>query len=870
MAKQAIYRKDYQPTDFIFGAVKLHFDLFESATKVSSDIEVMRNPKGNAKEKSLQLYGDDLALVEVKVNDEALPESAYTLNDIGLLIHDAPDAFNLKITTVINPADNTKLEGLYFADNLFCTQCEPHGFRRITFFLDRPDVLATSFTTTLVADKAMFPVLLANGNQIDQGEAEDDRHFATWHDPHPKPCYLFALVAGTLELLEDSFTTMSGKEVTLRIYVEPGFLGQTAHAMTSLKQSMTWDEQAYGREYDLDIFMIVAVRSFNMGAMENKGLNVFNNVYILADAETATDADYEGIATVVGHEYFHNWSGNRVTCQDWFQLSLKEGFTVFRDQSFTAHISDPTVKRIQDVNVLRSRQFPEDGGPMSHPIRPDAYIEMNNFYTATVYNKGAEVIRMQYHLLGEETFRKGTDQYFSQYDGQAVTCDHFVNCMADVSGIDMTQFKLWYSQSGTPSVTAKHDYDAKKQQFSLTLKQTIPSTAGQTKKQAMHIPISMTLLDAAGNSIPAATKVLSLKDTEQTFTFDGIKEKPVPSLLRGFSAPIKLDANYSDEDLMHLMLHETDGFNRWDAGQQLSSRIIFKLMKEADQSKWTVPESYIHTLKHILCDDNLDKRLKATLLHLPSEIYLAEQMTVIDPDAIHAASNFMCEQLAEAFVSDFNGMYADNQSDSAYVYSNADVARRALKNTCLMYLGCLKNDEAHQLAMSQFESADNMTDSIAALRVLSHMPLALKSAAFDAFYQRWHHHPIVLNKWFALQAGADVPAVLDDIHQLMKHEKFSMKNPNTMRSVVGTFSLQNMAHFHAADGSGYAFLGEQLRQLNHINPLVAARLITPLTQFKRYDDKRQALMRAQLEDLQHIHKLSPDLYEVIEKSLAES
>lgn len=866
--KQPIYRKDYTPTDFTFKAVKLQFDLYESATRVCSDIEVVRNPKGDAKQKALQLYGDEVTLESVSIDDRALTEDEFSVNDEGLLIHAAPDSFNLKVSTIINPAANTKLEGLYFTDNLFCTQCEPHGFRRMTFFLDRPDVLASHFTTTLTADKGQFPVLLANGNLIDQGDLDEERHFATWHDPHPKPSYLFALVAGDLLCHDDVFTTMSGRDVRLKIYVEPGQLEKTEHAMQCLKDSMRWDEKTYGREYDLDIFMIVAVRSFNMGAMENKGLNVFNSVYILADPESATDNDYEGIAKVVGHEYFHNWSGNRVTCRSWFELSLKEGFTVFRDQSFTGFVTDETTKRMKDVSALRSRQFPEDAGPMSHPIRPDSYIEMNNFYTATVYEKGAEVIRMQYNLLGADKFREGTDLYFSRYDGQAVTCDEFVGCMADVSGLDMTQFKLWYSQSGTPALTVTDTFDAAKKQYQLHITQNTAPTLNQAEKHALHIPVSTALFNAKGQIIADTEQVLNLTQAEQTFTFENVAEKPVPSLLRGFSAPVKCTYDYSDDDLIHLLKHETNGFNRWEASQQFSVRVVFNVMAQAAAGETLVlPKNYADTFLGVLASEK-DDRMRATLLALPTEMYLYDLMKTIDVDNFHTAYRFVKKALAETMRGSLITTYKACTPTGAYQYAPADVSRRALRNTCLGYLSCLDDADSQALVSEQFNSSDNMTEGFAALCAMVHSDHPERDAAIQTFYDKWHDEALVLDKWFSVQVSADRDDALETVKTLMKHEKFNFKNPNTLRSVVGSFCMGNLAQFHDASGAGYAFLGDQLRRLNTANPLIAARLITPLTHWRRFDAKRSVLMKQQLVELSQLGNLSGDLFEVIEKSLA--
>ena len=735
------------------------------------------------------------------------------------------------------------------------------------------------YRVTLVADPARYPVLLSNGNPAGGEELSDGRRLARWDDPHPKPSYLFAVVAGDLAAVEDSFTTRSGREIPLRIFVEPENLDKCDHAMRSLKHAMRWDEERYGREYDLDIFMIVAVSHFNMGAMENKGLNVFNAKYILARPDTATDADFAGIEGVVAHEYFHNWTGNRITCRDWFQLSLKEGFTVYRDQEFSADMGSRGVKRIEDVRTLRARQFPEDAGPMAHPVRPDSYIEINNFYTATVYEKGAEVVRMQAHLLGPERFRAGTDRYFERFDGQAVTTDDFVACMEEAGGLDLTQFRRWYGQAGTPVLECADRFDAQAGTYTLEIRQHTPATPGQPDKLPLHIPFALGLLDARGRDLPLrladesetpapGTRMLALRESVERFTFTGLEHRPVPSLLRGFSAPVRVRFPYSEADLTFLMAHDSDGFNRWDAAQSLAQRLLLGMVEDA---ALPVPDAFIDAFRRALTDQNADKALLAEVLTLPSESYLGDQMEVVDVDGIHRARETLASRIGAMLRDELRAVYEQNRESAVYDLSPASIGRRALRNCALGYLMHAPDADIRALAQAQFDARPKLTDVINALRLLvDASPEVAGDAgehALAAFYQRWSQEQLVLDKWFALQAQSRRADALERVRSLMEHADFSLTNPNRVRSLIGAFAVGNPLRFHAADGSGYDFLADRIIELDPLNPQIASRLLYPMTRWRRYDEGRQALMRAQLERILEVEGLSNDVYEVVSKSL---
>ncbi len=873
------YLKDYAPPAYRIPTVELRFELGEDFTTVHSRLHLVRaeaTPAGTP----LKLDGQHLELLALELDETPLAADRYRVDADRLTLLDPPAEFELSVTTRIRPQDNAALQGLYQSSGNFCTQCEAEGFRRITYFLDRPDVMAV-FTTTLIADKARTPVLLSNGNPVAGGELDDGRHWARWHDPFPKPSYLFAVVAGHLKYIEDRFVTRSGRAVMLRIYVEPDHIDQCDHAMHSLKQAMAWDEERFGLEYDLDLYQIVAVGDFNMGAMENKGLNVFNTKYVLAKPEIATDADYQGILGVIGHEYFHNWTGNRVTCRDWFQLSLKEGLTVFRDQEFSSDLGSRGVKRIEDVRVLRASQFPQDAGPLAHPVRPDSYIEINNFYTVTVYNKGAEVIRMMQALLGQDGFRRGMELYFQRHDGQAVTCDEFVAALADANGADLGQFKRWYHQAGTPELTVSDDYDPASNVYTLTVRQFCPPTPGQPHKEPFHIPLALGLLDAEGRDLPlqldgesqpaGTTRVLELRQPEHTFHLINIPARPVPSLLRGFSAPVKIiNSAESDADLRFRLAHDRDDFNRWDAGQTLAIRAILALVEERRQGRaWTLPEPFGAAFSRALTS-GADPALLAQVLTLPGEGYLAEQMDVVDVDGIHAARRFvqrtLAQRLREPLLATYQALHGG--AGDGYRIDSAAIGQRALKNVCLEYLMQLDDVGLRALCLEQFQVAGNMTDQLGALAALANDDSPERADALAAFYQRWRCEALVVDKWLSLQATSRLPGTLAVVRELMVHEAFNLRNPNKVRALIGAFSQANPWHFHAADGSGYTFLADRILDLNAFNPQIAARLMTAFTRWRKYDPARQQGICTQLERILATPELSPDVYEIAAKSLA--
>ena len=871
-----VYLKDYAPPAYLIDRVDLRFEIHADYTEVHSRLVLKRHdmmPQGTP----LVLAGTELELQEVKLDGEALGPQRYQLDDSSLTLLDLPESGIVEIVTRLKPQLNTSLMGLYASNGNLFTQCEAEGFRKITYFLDRPDVMAR-YTTTIVADKQKFPVMLSNGNLVGQGSVDKQRHWVKWVDPYRKPSYLFALVAGRLVKLEDSFKTRSGKQVKLEIHVEPGNLDKCGHAMTSLKKAMKWDEDVFGLEYDLDVYMIVAVGDFNMGAMENKGLNVFNTKYVLAKPETATDADYEGIEAVIAHEYFHNWTGNRVTCRDWFQLSLKEGLTVFRDQEFSADMTSRAVQRIDQVRTLRNMQFPEDAGPMAHPVRPDSYIEINNFYTVTVYEKGAEVVRMYQTLFGRGGFRKGMELYFRRHDGQAVTCDDFRFAMADANDMDLSLFARWYSQAGTPVVHAAGTYDAASRSYTLTLRQSCQATPGQPDKLPFLIPVALGLLDRSGTDLPlqlqgeaepaGTSRVLQLREQQQQFVFVNVPHPPVPSLLRGFSAPVKLDIDLSDAQLTFLMAHDSDDFNRWEAGQTLALRLILRLIACWQQGgELQLPAGFVDAYRRMLANPELDPALLAQALTLPTEVYVAEQMAVVDPDAIHAVREFMRRELALQLFDDWQRRYHDCQRNGPYQYDAVGAGLRALKNTCLAYLLLSGRDDVRELCVQQASRASNMTDSLAALTALTHCACDERQPALGAFFERWKDEPLVVDKWLALQASSTLPGTLEDVRQLVNHPAFQIRNPNKVRALIGMFAHGNQARFHAVDGAGYRFIADQVILLDALNPQVAARLASAFNRWRKFDPARQALMREQLLRLMDKPNLSADVFEIVSKNL---
>ena len=878
---EAVYLKDYKAPSFLIEKTHLSFDLFEDYTEVEARLQIVRQP-GNDKE-PLVLHGQELKLISLAINDQVLASDAYLVDENTLKIFDVPERFELLCVTQIKPQENTSLQGLYRSRTMYCTQCEAEGFRKITYFIDRPDVMS-EFTTRVSAEKSKFPVLLSNGNQIDAGE-EGSRHWVVWHDPFKKPSYLFALVAGSLVNIDDTYTTASGREVRLRIFVEEKDRDKCDHAMQSLKRAMEWDEKVYGREYDLDIFMIVAVDDFNMGAMENKGLNIFNTSCVLAKQETTTDAGFQRVEAVVAHEYFHNWSGNRVTCRDWFQLSLKEGFTVFRDAEFSADMGSRTVKRVEDVSLLRSLQFAEDAGPMAHPVQPASFIEISNFYTLTVYEKGAEVVRMIHTLLGAELFRQGSDLYFERHDGEAVTIEDFVKAMAEVSGRDFSQFMHWYRQAGTPRVQIEGEYHPEQARFTLHVKQSCAPTAECEQKKPFLIPMRVSLhgeagalkLQLQGETPDAEThdntqRVLEISQPQQSFVFENIAEKPIPALFKGFSAPINYEYRYSLEELAHLTVADDDGFCRWDACQQMSLRVIDSVMQQMGTTPSPeVPAVFIETLSNLLQSPSLDPAMIALMLALPSEQFIGEQKSLIDVDAIHHARNRVKRKVAQSLYDIFVSRYQSLSAPRQYQPSAQQIAQRSLKNIALQYVIFSGKEEGFTLARSQYEAADNMTDQLAALRAIVHSPKSDKQALRDEvlsdFYRQWRNEPLVMNNWLAVQASCSLPGALKRVKLLMQHEAYDARNPNKIRSVVGTFCSQNIVNFHDKSGAGYEFLRDQIIILNKQNPQMASRLLTPLTKWKRYDDNRKNLMRDALRAIQAQPNLSKDVYEVVMKSL---
>ncbi|HWK43442.1 MAG TPA: aminopeptidase N [Stellaceae bacterium] len=876
-APRAIRLADYAVPDFLIDTVDLVFELGETSTAVKARLTLRRNPASAKPTAPLVLDGEALKLVSVLLDDEPVGPNAYAVDATSLTIAEVPDAFTLDIETVIEPQNNTELSGLYTSGGNFCTQCEAEGFRRITYFLDRPDVMAR-YTTTILADRARYPVLLSNGNPVDAGTSSAGRHWAKWVDPHPKPAYLFALVAGDLVAHRDSFVTRSGRTIPLAIWVRQGDEDRCGHAMTALKTSMRWDEEVYGFEYDLDVFNIVAVSDFNMGAMENKGLNVFNTKYILAKPETATDGDYQGIETVVAHEYFHNWTGDRVTCRDWFQLSLKEGLTVFRDQEFTADQGSRAVKRIQDVRGLRAAQFREDASPMAHPVRPDSYIEINNFYTATVYQKGAEVVRMIHTLIGAVAFRKGMDLYVERHDNQAVTIEDFVAAMQDASGVDLSQFKRWYAQAGTPELTVSEAYDPAARSFELTVSQATPPTPGQPSKLPVVIPLAIGLLDRSGAELPMrldgeaaatiGTRVLAVTEARQTFRFVDVPSQPIPSLLRDFSAPVIVKGQSLDQ-LRFLFGHDTDAFARWEAGQQVGTRVLLDLVEvNARGGTLALDDGFVEGFAVTLRKAAGDPAFAAEALALPGEAFLADQMAAVNIEGIHTARRFARAELGRRLRAELEAAHHAYTDAGPYRIDGAAVGRRALKNACLALLAAALPDEMAPRALRQFETAGNMTDTIAALAVLIDLDRPERATALAAFYDAWQTDALVIDKWFALQAMSGLPGTLDAVKQLIRHPAFDFKNPNRLRALVGSFAMANQRHFHAADGAGYEFLADIVIELDGFNAQAAARILSPLGTWRRHEPGRQAKMRAALARILAKPTLSKGVFEIASKSLA--
>jgi aminopeptidase N len=870
--RQAIRREDYTPYPWHLDEARLDFQIHDTHTEVRAELDLRSRSKEAG---PLELAGSNLELVSLAVDGRPLEAAEYTVEGESLVIAEIPDSATLSTVVRIRPAENSALEGLYQSGDYLLTQCEPEGFRKITWFPDRPDVM-TRYTVRLEADRKHYPVLLSNGNLVDDGEAGNGRHWVRWEDPFPKPSYLFALVAGDLAHIEDTFTTRSGREVTLRVYVEAENIDRCDHAMESLINSMRWDEERFGLEYDLDIYNIVATNQFNMGAMENKSLNIFNSRYVLARPDTATDFDYQGIEGVIGHEYFHNWTGNRVTCQDWFQLTLKEGLTVFRDEEFSADMQSRAVKRIQDVRDLRNRQFPEDAGPMAHPIRPDSYIEINNFYTATVYQKGATVIRMYHTLLGEAGFQAGMRLYFERHDGQAVTCDDFLAAMADANERDLSHFARWYSQSGTPEVKVTTAHDPEAQTWTVRLSQHTAPTPDQAEKHPLVIPFAIGALDTAGRSVPLRlagseeaareTVLLVLEKDAEEFVFESIPEAPVPSLLRDFSAPVKVGYEFSEEELATIIAHDPDPFARWEAAQRLGQAAILSQLesRQADRSM-ALSEALVDAFRGLLVDENADPALIAESLALPAEDYLAEQLVTVDVDGLHAARDFIRRGLANALLPEFRHAYDRFNDGRPYDKAPAAMAKRALKNAALSYLAL--TDAGPTLAQVQLSSSDNMTDTLAAMRALVLNDLPGARDALAAFEKRWSGDALVMDKWFVMQAVSPHHETVEQVRALMEHPEFSLLNPNKVRALVGAFAMLNPTGFHEPRGRGYRFLADQVIRLNTTNPQMAARMVSSFNRWPRYDQARRALMRAELERIAAVDDLSPDVFEIVSNAL---
>ncbi|MEP7182125.1 MAG: aminopeptidase N [Betaproteobacteria bacterium] len=884
-APRATRRADYRPPPFLAPRLDLAVDLDPEATRVAATFEFLRNPAAAPEDRNatLILDGEGMRDVTVELDGAPLPPSRHALAERTLTILDLPAAGRLTVRATIGPAANTELEGLYLSSGTFCTQCEPEGFRRIAYFLDRPDVLA-EYTVTIAADRARYPVLLANGNRVAAGPLDRGRHFATWHDPFPKPTYLFALVAGDIKALTDRFRTMSGRDVALEIWSTPANLARCRHAMDSLKRAMRWDEERYGREYDLDTFMIFCADDFNMGAMENKGLNIFNSKLVLADPETATDDDYLAIEGVIGHEYFHNWTGNRVTCRDWFQLSLKEGLTVFRDQEFSADQGSRAVERIATVDFLRTHQFPEDAGPMAHPVRPDEFVEINNFYTKTVYEKGAELIRMQHTLLGPARFRRAMDLYFERHDGQAVTCDDFVQAMEDAGrddgGPDLAQFRHWYSQAGTPVVHCRGTWDAGARTYALDVAQHTAATPGQPDKVPLHIPLAVGLVGPDGRDVPlrlagepadaaASTRVLSLTAPRQTFVFEGVDAPPVPSLLRGFSAPARVDFDYTVADLALLAAHDSDPVNRWNAAQRsFDSAILAAAASIAANRAPELPPSLPALIRTLLADAVTDPALLALALTAPDPGYLTSLVDAIDVDALVAAREFVVRGVAVATSDALARMYAARRPWAPYAPVQSQIGPRMLANVCLRLLAATDTAAARALAVGQFDAADNMTDTIATLTAVNHSPAPERAALFARFEAKWAHEPLVLDKWFALQAVSQRDDTLARVRSLLTHPRFNVRNPNRVRALVGAFALRNWPRFHAADGSGYAFVAYQVLALDPVNPHIASMIAGAFGPWRRFVGPRRGMQKDALERIAQAPKLSPDVGEIVGRSLA--
>ena len=876
---RVVHRADYAPPVYWIDRVELEFDLDPHDTSVTARLDLQRNDAQPSRR--LELDGEHLELQAIRLDGDELAGDRYRATSEKLVIEELPDRCRLETQVLIHPAANKSLSGLYQSSGNFCTQCEALGFRRITYFLDRPDVMAR-YRVTIRADRESCPVLLSNGNRIQQRELANGRHEVVWEDPFPKPSYLFALVAGELTCHEGVFVTRSGRRVRLEIWVEPQNIDRCEHALTSLQKAMRWDEEAFGLEYDLDIYMIVAVNDFNMGAMENKGLNIFNSKYVLALPETATDDDYLSIEAVIAHEYFHNWTGNRVTCRDWFQLTLKEGLTVFRDQQFTADQTSAAVKRIDDVEELRTRQFPEDSGPMAHPIRPESYIAMDNFYTATVYDKGAEIIRLYYTQLGADGFRRGMDLYFERHDGGAVTCDDFRQAMADANDVNLDALDCWYSQPGTPVLDVACQWNAQEGRFTLSCKQSYPALSddipGAADRKPVPIPIAVGLLNRQGQQLPLqllgepgpvdeTTRLLLLAEGETSFCFTGLRERPIPSVLRNFSAPVRMRIDLELEELAFLMACDKDPFNRWDAGQSLAKLLLLELVDRlTDGEPLDCPLELTNAFGQLLADSSLDGSFKALALTLPSEIVLGQAFQILNPDDVHHAREFLRSALAQAYRDELLATYHALAGGSAYSTDQQSINDRRLKNTVLGYLASLNQPETTALVARQFDTADNMTDVQAALTLLVDLDCPERDTALARFYGRWRSDSLVLDKWFAVQAGSQRADAMECVRELTTHPDFTLSNPNRVRALLAAFAL-NQVRFHHRDGGGYELLGDYVLRIDADNPQLAARLASQFNSYRRLEEVRQSLMREQLTRIAAHQGLSKDVYEIVDRAL---
>ncbi len=879
---QTIYLKDYTPSDYLISTIHLTFDLDDTNTQVISKMEVKANYDISTGKRNMFLNGEELTLNKIIVDGEELGSDKYELVEEGLVLKEVKESFTLEIHNTINPEANKALDGLYKSGSIFCTQNEPEGFRRITYFIDRPDIMAV-YTTKIIADKKKFPILLSNGNPTNSGDLDNGKHFVEWLDPFVKPSYLYALVAGDLGLVKDEFTTMSGRKIALEIYVDKGNESKCGHAMESLKNSMKWDEETYGREYDLDIYMIVAVDAFNMGAMENKGLNIFNSAYVLADPKTATDANFFGIEGVIGHEYFHNWTGNRITCRDWFQLTLKEGLTVFRDQEFSSDMNSRVVNRISNVQSLKARQFVEDAGPTAHPIKPSSYIEINNFYTMTIYEKGAEIIRMIHTLLGPEGYRKGTDKYFELFDGQAVTTEDFIHAMSVANdNYDFSQFTNWYHQAGTPEIDIKTSYNEEKAEYSITLTQSCRPTPGQKEKKPYHMPFAIGLVDKNGNDFTLKLKevftaqpqiednILHLTQESETFTFTGIDHEPVPSFNRGFSAPVNLKSDRSLSDYVYLMAHDNDEFNRYESAQALAKSLMINLIKDSSNGvELKLDAPYIEAYGKLIKDESIDNSFKALALGIPSEGVLHQSQEIVDFENTHKVRKFVIKTLAQTYEKEFAEIYKSLAVEKEYSLSPEAMGERELKNMVLNFLLTTENSEYETWCFDQFNNASNMTDEYASLVMLIHNDSKFSDEVISKFFNKWKHETLVMQKWLTAQSSAAGEKTLSRVKELLSNEVYDKSVPNLVRSLVGTFT-GNSIEFHAKSGEGYKFITDQIIDIDKLNPQMASRLAGSFKDYKRLPSDLKALVKESLERILAEKSISRNVYEIVSKTHADS